>query len=74
MSPRELLCPPARIVLALQEGSCGGCEASAFPVAMELLFGAAAAGGGGLFSYNRENYMFDKEGSVEQLRGIARPH
>ena len=29
---------------------------------MELLFGAAAAGGGGLFSYNRENYMFDKEG------------
>ena len=27
---------------------------------MELLFGAAAAGGGGLFSYNRENYMFDK--------------
>ncbi|CAE7740342.1 unnamed protein product [Symbiodinium sp. CCMP2592] len=28
---------------------------------MELLFGAAAAGGGGLFSYNRENYMFDKE-------------
>lgn len=30
---------------------------------MELLAGAAAAawGGGELFSYNRENYMFDKE-------------
>ena len=29
---------------------------------MELLAGAAAAawGGGELFSYNRENYMFDK--------------
>lgn len=31
---------------------------------MELLAGAAAAawGGGELFSYNRENYMFDKDG------------
>ena len=30
---------------------------------MELLAGAAAAawGGGELFSYNRENYMFDKD-------------
>ena len=33
---------------------------------MELLAGAAAAawGGGELFSYNRENYMFDKDAAT----------